>query len=760
MTTRSARCLRKLAIAGALALSMLGPDARAQDGEPIAYVGHGALFDAQGNQLRPTAAFVAKAQQYYRAQLLGQLDAAKRSEFAAFERRLTEGLVLDGQLGLVVQQRALDWLAANAPKARGDEQLGSKLGALRYQLTFNLPPETPPGAKEIGLWDGGPLKLDPRIQQRLALPELRVNDPSVVFLATTNTGQAYLDECAANQVPIPPTINLMDPNGTAGWKIQGEIPQGQQFIVQSPAEVRTFESSEGMCIALPRFNSSKTSVSLDGVICLSKITSKVCFWDNQMMGSAFTFPANTQIPIGVPNLAIDPMGRYQGGGAELVGSVGGVCTDCHAGENPYIVHPLAELKPGVTFGSLKNTLPMFAPNRYVPLVRSSWPQNEASHAGAPAVCTGCHAKGLQGGRFPHLSNQLPGYCGKILKGAVQGLTIPPDAVNAPATMPPSSPGSLQGDTDVINFRNFCNAAPDANAADHGDPHLTTVNGVEYDFQAAGEFTALRNSDTGFELQTRQTPVTTSFIPGTNAYTGLQSCVSLNTAAALRLGKRRVSFQPGAREGMELRIDGKLVGLPKEGIDLGDGNRVEASAVSGGIDAVAADGTHVVITPNFWASEGYWYLNVDVLSTRARAGTMGYILPGQWLPLAPDGSAFGPRPLLLAARDALLNRKFADAWRVTSSTSLFDYAAGTSTATFTDRGWPPRTGTACTSAGIPGPGPVKRPLDPKLAQEICARVSADKAAYAACVFDATVMADPGMGDAYRRTLDARAAVIGP
>jgi hypothetical protein len=203
-----------------------------------------------------------------------------------------------------------------------------------------------------------------------------------------------------------------------------------------------------------------------------------------------------------------------------------------------------------------------------------------------------------------------------------------------------------------------------------------------------------------------------------------------------------------------------VSLPTGGIDLGGGNSLTVNAVGGGIHAKAADGTHVLITPHFWSSQGYWYLNVDVLGTPAREGTMGYILPGHWLPLAPDGSSFGPKPGPLTARDALLNQKFADAWRVTPATSLFDYALGTSTTTFTDRGWPPKVGSACTSAGIPGPGPVRRPLDGPTAEQICRKVIADKDAYAACIFDATVMGDTGVGEAYSRTLGARAAVAGP
>ena len=763
MTVVSLQYAKYILLSAAAGLALLGgvsnfSIAQQRGSEPIAYVGHGALFDADGNQIRPTAAFIAKAQRWYRAKLLEGIEPNKREEFARYERELKAGLKLDGQAALVIEQRAIDWLAANSAKARGDERLGSKLSAIRYQLTWNLPAEGRPGAKNLpGIWDGGQFQLNPQIQRKLDLP--KSGPGGVVFLSTTNTGQSYIDECAANEVPIPPTINQMDPNGTAGWKSQGWIPVGQQYIVQSPAEVRTFESPKGMCIALPRYDSGKTTVALDGVICLSKVTSKVCIWDNQKGGSTFSFPANTKIPIGKPDLAIDPMGRYQGGGAELTSPGGGVCTDCHAGENPYIVHPDAVLAPGVTFGSLGDTLPMFAPNRYDPLVLASWPQNNASFAGAltPASCKGCHSKG-GAGRFPYLSNQLQGYCNTILKGAVQGLTSP----SAPPTMPQGSPGSKANDPVVNTFRNFCNNAPDASAADLGDPHLTTVNGINYDFQSAGEFTSLRNADAGFELQTRQTPVVTSFVPGTNPYTGLQSCVSLNTAAALRVGKRRISYQPGkGDQRMEIRIDGKQVSLPAGGISLGAGSSIASAAAGGGIDVKSADGTHVLITPNFWSSQGYWYLNVDVLKTPALEGTMGYIMAGNWLPLGPNGATFGPKPAALLARWTLLNQSFANAWRVTSANSLFDYAAGTSPATYADPAWPAKPGEGCSASpgapSIPAAGrPSIRPLDRQKAAEICRPAIKDKALFDACVFDAMVMGDAGVGEAYKRTLAARAA----
>src|SRR5262249_27348653 len=158
--------------------------------------------------------------------------------------------------------------------------------------------------------------------------------------ATINSGQAYIDECRAAGVPIPPTINVMDPAGLMGWKSQGFIPTTDQFIVGTPAEVRTYHSTspEGMCYALPRYtDASLSEVQLDGVICMGKVSSKVCFWDNQWKNPAtnivepFFFAAGTQIPIGVPAM---PGEKYQAGGKEIEPGMGGICTGCHAGENP------------------------------------------------------------------------------------------------------------------------------------------------------------------------------------------------------------------------------------------------------------------------------------------------------------------------------------------------------------------------------------------------------------------------------------------
>ena len=50
-------------------------------------------------------------------------------------------------------------------------------------------------------------------------------------------------------------------------------------------------------------------------------------------------------------------------------------------------------------------------------------------------------------------------------------------------------------------------------------------------------------------------------------------------------------------------------------------------------------------------------------------------------------SLGPMPASLQDRYVALYKTFADSWRVTDKTSLFVYAPGTSTKTFTDPDWP-------------------------------------------------------------------------
>lgn len=312
----------------------------------------------------------------------------------------------------------------------------------------------------------------------------------------------------------------------------------------------------------------------------------------------------------------------------------------------------------------------------------------------------------------------------------------------------------------------------------GDPHLITVDGVHYDFQSAGEFTALRSNAQGtgqgttgkgtdgrpsvlalaargeeeLEIQTRQTPVATTVLPGANDYTGLRTCVSLYTAVAARVGKYRVTYQPNISgvpdpSGMQLRVDGVLTNLGPTGINLGsDGRIVQSWTGNGAIEIDYSDGTQLVVVPAYWADQKKWYLNVNVYGAKATEGTFGKLPRDSWLPALPDGSSLGPKPTSLHQRYLDLYGKFADDWRVTDATSLFDYAPGQSTATFNaPPDWPRESPQSC---AIPGQVSAY-PVAVGIAEKACAAI-VDNNMKADCVFDVSVTGHLGFAHTYLLT----------
>jgi hypothetical protein len=288
----------------------------------------------------------------------------------------------------------------------------------------------------------------------------------------------------------------------------------------------------------------------------------------------------------------------------------------------------------------------------------------------------------------------------------------------------------------------------------GDPHITTADGIHYNFQGAGEFISLTDPD-GSEIQTRTRPVSTDFV-GTDAYDELTTCVTLNTAVAARVGPHRVTWEPNLSgvpdpSGLQLRIDGDLTSLGPQGVNLGSGGRVVPQS-GGALEVDFPDGKTLLVTPTWWAAESEWYLNENVThlglssgdGTGAGTGIAGDLATGSWLPALPNGKSVGPMPAGLPGRYDELYGTFANAWRVHEKDSLFDYAQGTSTNSFTIRDWPPKE-PPCTVRG-------EKPLEPgseTLAHGAC-RGIADKNRRADCIFDVRTTGDSIFAKSYVAT----------
>ena len=259
---------------------------------------------------------------------------------------------------------------------------------------------------------------------------------------------------------------------------------------------------------------------------------------------------------------------------------------------------------------------------------------------------------------------------------------------------------------------------------NGDPHLLTVNAYRYDFQAEGEFTLLRSADGSVDIQVRQEPWGTS------------GNVSINTAVAAKVGSHRVAVYAGGGT-LQAKVDGVAASLASP-MDLGGGGRISASA--NGFEIDFPDGTKM------WTlSVGPWGINAQISpSTTLRTTGVGLLGPtvpgGLGVPALPDGTRL-PAAVDSHARHNAVYGQFADAWRITDSTTLFDYGAGKSTATYTVRNYP------ADAADIP-PGDLTAAQ--KAAGEAACTAITDPNLHTQCVFDVGVTGQAGFAASYQAT----------
>jgi hypothetical protein len=240
-----------------------------------------------------------------------------------------------------------------------------------------------------------------------------------------------------------------------------------------------------------------------------------------------------------------------------------------------------------------------------------------------------------------------------------------------AVTTPSSPTTSSSTTNNNNNNNNNNNHHHGNG--NGDVHLTTYDGLYYNFQAAGEFILAKSTQPGdtFQVQIRLQPWTTS------------ASVSVITEAAVAVGTHRVTFDLTRAD--TVWLDGTPITLANDGTptDLGAGTLQQLTPTSWQI--LYDSGETVLVT-----NEGT-FLDVDT-SIPANApsnsveGLLGNYNGNAANDLAlPDGTVL-QQPL----SSAQLYTTFADAWRVTDASSLLDYAAGQTTATFTDPNFPSDT----------------------------------------------------------------------
>lgn len=353
-------------------------------GSAIFAYGHGAFLAADGVEVTPTVEVMRETQRALIARL--EPEVANASDARTLTTASTEDAAIADAL-------YIDWLLTQyKPFDYG------RIMAVNRAL------------------QGWYLRTQPQAAERpleKTLDKLKASGMTAM-LTTESSGERYVAECKAAGVPIPP------PMFDKPWENEGTFTN--EFISAGlEAELWSYDSTspDGMCLALPRYD-AKDTIPLFGVICLGRQSSKVCFWDNRR--DAYGNPT----PVLYRNQVVDIAKTFVGG-AELVTNGGGECTDCHAGENPYIVHP-----DKAAFQSLPAHLPA---SWYDPLVSGAWRQNPGptyvlDTVSSTSSCTSCHVQGYAG-RFPNIA-ALSAYCGNVLSPATSGST---------RTMPPGG-GSI------------------------------------------------------------------------------------------------------------------------------------------------------------------------------------------------------------------------------------------------------------------------------------------------------------------------------
>jgi hypothetical protein len=231
----------------------------------------------------------------------------------------------------------------------------------------------------------------------------------------------------------------------------------------------------------------------------------------------------------------------------------------------------------------------------------------------------------------------------------------------------------------------------------GDPHLFTFDGYRYSFQSVGEFILAKSDDDLFEIQVRQSPINGS--------------LSVDSAIAMRIANDRVSLyadeSPDGNIDFPLWVNGIPTTVDRE-LTLSAGGKIYRQ----GSDYIFEWPTGEELIAQVNRSEDNPFINITVYVFQSQANHISGLLGNangnaeddlrfRSGDVLPSRDAYGDiesiirsaSPIRLPLNSAFnlylerLTKDYGSDWRLSQFESLFDYATGQSTQTFTLENFP-------------------------------------------------------------------------
>ena len=183
------------AIIFARANSSAGLEATAADlpldpDEPIAFIGHGAMFDLQGNEIAPSPQFLQEAQAYYLDKLSQLATPEQRAQLSTKQAALLTNTDLNVRDQMIAKAALIDWLIDEVQLADGGELQG-KNNFIRGMIR-----DLYPDAADYAAGQESELSSLLDSQGLLRLPQSAA--------MSKLSSEAYIKSCEEAGVPRPP----------------------------------------------------------------------------------------------------------------------------------------------------------------------------------------------------------------------------------------------------------------------------------------------------------------------------------------------------------------------------------------------------------------------------------------------------------------------------------------------------------------------------------------------------------------------------